>query len=107
LEKARPGLTRHERGIPLAILPAMVRATGLDIVHARRCVFSVTSKIQGILTRRGGVYNCRWVVLLDDLVSNLSIWSKNYHAENLYQKFRPLCMFVVASKPASSQSLHR
>jgi len=95
----RPGLTRRERGIPFAIMLEIVRGAGLDIVRARRCMFAVTAKIQAVLTRYGGVYDTPWVVALDDHVSNLPVWPRQYHARNFIQKFRPLSVYLVARKP--------
>ena len=98
-DHVRPGLTRRERGIPFSILLDIVRNAGLQIVHSRRCTFSITSRIQAMLTRHGGVYDRKWAVLLDDFVSNLPVWTKRYHPENLLQRFRPLSLYVVARKP--------
>jgi hypothetical protein len=45
------------------------------------------------------VYNSRWMTALDDYISNLPFWSKQYHATNLVERLRPWSLSLVLNKP--------
>jgi SAM-dependent methyltransferase len=97
-DRPRRLLTPRERGIPLAIIRQIVADAGLQVVHQRRCMFSLTSRFQLLLPRRRFVYNNRWITALDDYLCNLPIWSRRYHATNVFQKLRPWALFLVLQK---------
>lgn len=95
--RPRPGLTAHERGIPLRLLRAAMRDAGLEVVSETRCVFSLT----GRLARLPGVepYNSSLVVFLDELACRLFDWNETYHPRHLYQRLRPTAAAFVAVRP--------
>jgi SAM-dependent methyltransferase len=99
-ERPRRGLTRRERGIPLPIIRQIVADAGLQVVHQRRCMFSLTARLQPLLSEEHSVYNTAWITALDDYLCNLPIWSEKYHATNLIQRFRPWDVFLVLQKRA-------
>jgi SAM-dependent methyltransferase len=101
-EKPRRGLTRRERGIPLPIIRKIIADAGLQIVHQRRCMFSLTARLQPLLPKERAVYNTTWITALDDYLCNLPIWSGKYHATNLIQRFRPWAVFLVLQKRTDS-----
>jgi SAM-dependent methyltransferase len=92
----RPGLTKHERGIPAALFREAIEATGLSIVSERKCVFSLTPRLQ-FLTRKG-VFNNKLLTALDWAVCALPIWSHAYHPTSPLQKLRPTSVFYVLRK---------
>lgn len=95
--RPRPGLTRHERGIPLAILRDMVRKAGFEIRNEQKCMFSLTSRLHYVMSRP--VYDSPLVAVLDQCLCALPVWSKAYHARNVLQKVRPSAVFLVLRKP--------
>jgi SAM-dependent methyltransferase len=99
-DQPRRGLTSRERGIPLPIVLRIVADAGLRIVHQRRCMFSLTARLQPLLPKEQSVYNTRWITVFDDYLCNLPIWSQQYHATNIIQRFRPWAVFLVLNKPA-------
>jgi len=99
-DRPRRMLTPRERGIPAAIMRKIIAASGLQIVRERRCMFSLTSRIQHFLPRRQFVYNTRWITALDDYVCGFPVWSERYHATNVLEKLRPHAVFFVLQKRA-------
>jgi hypothetical protein len=89
----RIGLTRHERGIPLALLQCIVEDAGFTIESQQLCVFPPLNRIFGRL----GVetYNSRVLTVLDAWVSKLLSWKLCYHAVSAWQKIRPTSVFFV------------
>ena len=95
--KPRTGLTKRERGIPLPIIKNFVDQAGFQIIHERKCMFSLTSRLRYIVS--GSVFNNAAVVALDALLSVLPIWSTVYHARSVWQKLRPTAIYYVLHKP--------
>lgn len=95
--KPRSGLTKRERGIPLAVLRGFVEQAGFKVVHERKCVFSLTSRLRHVIA--GSVFNNEAVVALDAWLSTLPIWPKVYHARNAVEKLRPTAVYYVLQKP--------
>ena len=100
-DRPRRGLTRRERGIPLPIMRKIVADAGLQIVRQRRCMYSLTARLQSLLPKEQLVYNTRWITALDDYLCNLPVWSGQYHATSLIQRFRPWAVFLVLKKSSS------
>ncbi len=94
----RVGLTKRERGIPLRLLRGMVQDVGFQIFRERQCMFSLTSRLRLVMS--APVYNSRFVAAMDQLISALPLWSKRYHACNVWQKLRPTAVFFVLHKPS-------
>ena len=99
-DKPRRMLTPRERGIPSSIMRKIVVDAGLRIVRERRCMFSLTSRVQVLLPKRQFAYNTPWITAFDDYISNLPIWPEKYHAKNVIQKLRPHAVFFVLQKQA-------
>ena len=99
-DKPRRLLTPNERGIPPAIMRRIVSEAGLQIVHERRCMLSLTSRFELFLPKRQFVFNKNWITVVDDYLSNLPIWPQHYHATNFVQKLRPLALFLVLQRKA-------
>jgi SAM-dependent methyltransferase len=97
-DNPRRGLTRRERGIPLAIMHQRLQAVGLRVVSERRCMFALTSRVHPLLTGNRALYNTPWVVTMDDIVANLPVWRDRYHASNWFQRLRPWAVFMVITK---------
>jgi SAM-dependent methyltransferase len=93
----RRGLTMRERGIPIAILRNTLQSTGFSIARETMCMFPLTYRFHWLL--KDPVFNYRVIVKWDRLVSRLFMWNFRYHANNLWQKFRPASAFYVLQKP--------
>ena len=92
----RRGLTKRERGIPLAILQTIAKSNGLEIVKCSLCDFPVTEKVFLKL----GIYNTAFATLIDYWVANSFAWNLNYHPKNTLQRFRARSAFLVLKKLA-------
>jgi SAM-dependent methyltransferase len=93
----RKGLTRHQRGIPLAILREIVTLCGFHIVREHMCMFSLISRLRYLM--RGSVYNSRGCVALDEWLCGLPLWSRRYHPRFFWHKLRPWAVAFVIQKP--------
>lgn len=89
----RSGLTRHERGIPLALLKRIVEHAGFTIESQQLCVFPPLNRIFGRL----GVetYNNKILTMLDAWLSKFFSLKLCYHAVSAWQKVRPTSVFLV------------
>ncbi|MBE9028910.1 class I SAM-dependent methyltransferase [filamentous cyanobacterium LEGE 11480] len=95
--KPRPGLTKHERGIPLKILRQIVQEAGFEIQQEALCMFSATSAIASKL--RIDPYNSRVATLADSALSRVFAWNDRYHRVKLREKFGPTSVYYVLRKP--------
>jgi SAM-dependent methyltransferase len=99
--KPRAGLTKHERGIPLAVLPRILADTGLEMIRHTRCMFALTSRLAPLA--RQGVYNTTWTMWVDRVCCALFAFNRCYHATTPAAKLRPSAVALVLRKPASGQ----
>lgn len=97
--KPRPGLTKHERGIPLELLRDMVRKAGFSVEREGLCVFPLVPLF--FKHFRPDMYNSPLISRLDALLARLFAWNVNYHPRNRLQKFRPTSVFLVLKKNAA------
>lgn len=95
--RPRPGLTRHERGIPLSLFDRLVRTTGFEVVKRTRCLFGITPLLNRLSTRP--VHQYRAFLQVDRLLCALFWWNTRYHAEHQWQKLRPTAVYYVLRKP--------
>ena len=94
--KPRPGLTKNERGIPLAILDGMLESTGFEVVARNLWDFSPLSrlcKMLGVAT-----YNSYLVVLIDRVMSKLFGLNTRYHRVRMWHKFGSSSVYYVLTK---------
>jgi len=99
-EQPRRMLTPRERGIPQTLMRKFILESGLQIIRERKCMFSLTSRMQYLLPKKQFVYNTPWITAVDDYLCDLPFWSKRYHATSVFHKLRPLAVFFVLQKPA-------
>jgi SAM-dependent methyltransferase len=91
----RPGLTKHERGIPIALFRKAIGNAGLGIAREKRCMFSLTPRLA--FMARKPVYNSLPLTVFDSLICSMP-WAGRYHATTRLQKFRPGSVFYVLEK---------
>ena len=95
--KPRPGLTRHERGIPSHWFVARLREAGFRIVRQAPCVFPALARI-GQRAGVGQPYNSRLLVALDSLVSRLTAWNDHYHRDTFLKKLAPSSIYFLVER---------
>ena len=92
----RPGLTKNERGIPLAILDKMLESTGFQTVARNLWDFSPLARLCKMV--RVETYNSYLIVLLDRLMSRLFGLNTRYHRVLMRHKFGPAAAYYVLTK---------
>lgn len=94
--KARSGLTKNERGIPLAILDRMLESTGFEVVARNLWDFSPLSRLFKLLGAE--TYNSYLIVLIDRAMSRLFAFNHRYHRVRIWHKFGPSAVYYVLTK---------
>jgi SAM-dependent methyltransferase len=97
--RKRPGLTRHERGIPLHIFEQIVTGASLAVQRRHRCVFPTSSRLAALL--KLNTFNTEWLTGVDSLLCKLTARPTTYHPTRWWQKLQASSVFFVVGKPAS------
>lgn len=95
--RARQGLTKNERGIPLPWLEDTLDACGLRPLRRGFCMFPLTSRIARV-AKLQHFYNSDAIVLTDYLTSKMSAWNYQYHRTSIWRKIAPSSVFYVLAK---------
>ena len=96
--RPRPGLTKHERGIPPKLLQSILTTHGFYITKATPVMVPLIPRFARLLGIRHA-YNSSWLVRLDASLSRLLWRNFRYHRVALIHKFAPTSMFIVATRP--------
>lgn len=100
--RPRPGLTRHERGIPHGLMDRMLVAAGFTIAARSFASFPGPRELASRLGQNPWD-SARWV-RVDSLLARCMAWNVRYRRERLIDKLAPrLCHWVAfrdAAKPA-------
>jgi hypothetical protein len=64
----------------LTIIRRIAADVGLEIFRERRCMFSLTSRLERFLPKGQFAFNKKWITALDDYLCRLPIRSERYHA---------------------------
>lgn len=92
----RHGLTKNERGIPLAILRDIVENQDLEIVLQHLIGFPPIEHLFKLA--KLGVHNSRFCVIVDYIFSSIFSPNLSYHANTVFRKFRPTSVFMNLRK---------
>jgi len=92
----KKGVTKRERGIPLFLLRNIIKDIGFDILSEQLCVFGPLAKLGRILNI--SIYNNRFLILIDSVLSYLFLFNYQYHAINFVKLIRPTSVFYVLRK---------
>jgi SAM-dependent methyltransferase len=93
---SRPGLTKHERGIPYALFNAMLEKAGFQIRRAAPCFFPLTDRLGRLLGR--SLWNSTPAVRFDAFVSRLLTWNLSYHRTSVFERIAPGHAFWLVEK---------
>ena len=94
--KPRRGLTKNERGIPIALFRDFIHSAGLYVVREHLHSFALTSRWSYVV--RQPPFNVKWIVKLDSFLCSLPIWFRCYHPRLAIQKLRATAVFFVLKK---------
>lgn len=95
----RPGLTKHERGIPVAIFDKTLNEAGVKVISKNYC-FTMTSFIQRTIGKaiKGPIFKHKPYAAIDKLMSKLTKGNLHYHATSPLQRIAPTAVYYVISK---------
>lgn len=103
--KPRAGLTKRERGIPIAILDSLIFDIGFSIKKRSFCNFPIVPKIANRLGT--SAYNNYTLTIIDSILSRLFSFNVKYHRTKAYEKFGPASVFYVLEKSPASDNARR
>ncbi len=95
--RPRPGLTKHERGIPPKLLQSILATHGFRIMKATPVMVPIIPPFARLLGIRYA-YDSPWLVRLDASLSRLLWRNFRYHRVSRLHKFAPTSMFIVATR---------
>ena len=95
--RPRRGLTKRERGIPVAILRRIVQSSGLETRRMSFCGFPAVPRLFHVV--RPDIYNSPFAVRVDSLLSAMFSWNVSYHPRTFLQRLRPTSVFLILGKP--------
>jgi len=95
--KPRKGLTKRERGIPVAVFQNIIENTGFRVDKKAYSNFPILPK----LAKKFGIvaYNNSVATWIDAILCLLTSWNITYHREKLHRKFAPGAINIVLKKP--------
>lgn len=94
----RAGLTKHQRGIPVAILRSLVASSGLRIMSESLCSFPLTPRLFKWV--RNDPYNSSLITSVDSALCRAFAWNMNYHPRTPLHRLRPRSVFFALTKDA-------
>jgi SAM-dependent methyltransferase len=99
--RPRAGLTRRERGIPVALFRGIVREAGFEIRRETLCVFRPLQRLWKRLGR--SAYDDAFATRLDQRLCALLAWNLRYHRTRWYQKLGPTSLTLVLARPGLAE----
>lgn len=92
----RRGLTRHERGIPVALLRRFISSAGLQIT---RQTYRMAPGLPDLGYRLGKrSYTYTWLVAADQLISRFLAFNDRYWRDKVWKKVAPRAVSITAQK---------
>ncbi len=98
-ENPRKGLTKNERGIPVAIFDKIFSSSNLNIISKSYC-FTATSFLQRLINRfsKTIIYKYKAYIYIDKWISAMFKWNVRYHAISMAQRIAPFSIFYIVKK---------
>jgi SAM-dependent methyltransferase len=94
--KPRNGLTKRERGIPMALLDQIVTDAGFCIERRQLCVFPALARM--VLKCGMTPYNMRSATAFDAFLSKVFAWNITYHRRSFIRKLAPASVYYILKK---------
>ena len=94
---ARPGLTAHERGIPLKLLESMLKSTGFHIQSMKPVDVGVVKELARHIIHKLPSQHPS-LTRLDRRLGQLPIWDTTYRRSSLFAKLGPTSASIIAIK---------
>ena len=97
--KKRIGLTKNERGIPVAYFENIFKNHSVNIISQNYC-FTGTSYISRIFGEffTKPIFIYKLYIIMDKHLSRLLSWNVKYHSSNKIKKIAPSSIFYVLQK---------
>lgn len=95
--RPRPGLTRNERGIPHAMLDAMLAEAGFAVRAKRFVNFPGTRELPFRLGL-ASAWDNRAIVRLDSALASVTAWNARYWRPRLWDKLAPRSAYWIAER---------
>jgi len=93
----RPGLTKHERGIPEKIFADIFNKENIQVIE-KHYHFTMTSFFRRIF-KNSAFFNSKVYYILDKYLSKILAFNIHYHARNKLERCAPQSIFYVLRKP--------
>ncbi len=95
--KPRPGLTAHERGLPLPWFEQLARANGFRVLRRRACMFN---PLTSLCKRLGFATPLAMppIVRIDSWLSEALRWNIHYWRDSLAKKLAPSSAFWILER---------
>ncbi|MCA9033305.1 MAG: methyltransferase domain-containing protein, partial [Planctomycetaceae bacterium] len=93
---SRPGLTKRERGIPLALLHQFLRDAGFQIEQQKLFGFRPFIRLMCSMGRRP--YSSELMTRADILLANFFAWNLRYHRTKFFHRLAPTSAYIVARR---------
>jgi SAM-dependent methyltransferase len=97
--KGRPGLTAHERGLPIQWFETLAQDHGFRIVARRACMFAPLSAVAKKL-RITAPFAAMPIVRIDHLMSEALRWNARYWRDSFAKKLAPSSAFWTLERLA-------
>ena len=98
--KPRKGLTRRERGIPLAIYRRLLAEAGFEVQRERLCLFQPIARLYLAFGRCA--YDSRFATFLDEIVCRALAGNVSYHRTTLLERCSPTCVYSLLTRRAEA-----
>lgn len=95
--KPRPGLTKNERGIPLAIFRDIARTSGFTIEKDQ--LFDFSPFLRGMANFGVTVFQHRSLSMIDGVLCRLFAFNTRYYRPGFLDKFGPASLAMALRKP--------
>jgi SAM-dependent methyltransferase len=95
--KPRKGLTKNERGFPIAWLERNFSSLKLRIQRRSFCMFPTTPRLASLVGAHSGYESLPFIVQ-DAALSSLMSWNLHYHRDSAFKKLAPWTASYILEK---------
>lgn len=97
--KPRTGLTKNERGIPVAVFDQLFKDEKVEVFSKSYC-FVLTSHLQGKIGKylAKPIFRYKSYLIFDKIISSMFAGNLKYHAQSKLERIAPSSAFYVVKK---------